>query len=38
LTEAEILKGYPNAGEANMRMSHPTEMRLALHYLESASM
>jgi len=36
--EAEILKGHPDADEAYMRLIHPTKMRLALQYVETASL
>jgi len=36
--EAEILKGYSDADEAYLRLIHPTKMRLALRYVETASL
>ena len=35
--EAEILTGHADADEAYMRLIHPTKMRLALHYVDTAS-
>lgn len=36
--EGEILKGFSNADEAYLRLIHPTKMRLALKYVETASL
>jgi len=36
--EGEILKGHANADDAYMTLIHPTKMRLALHYIDTASM
>lgn len=36
--EAEILKGHSDADAAYMQLIHPTKMRLALRYVETASM
>ena len=36
--EGEILKGFSDADEAYLRLIHPTKMRLALKYVETASL